>query len=232
MKNFWLLFLPVVVDAEVLKAGIAEPMHNNFPEQIAEVQSALESSGLSFEYIKLPPKRSLALLKEGEIALDIFRHSFAFPASDDLIKVSIPVDEKTFRLFVSKNVAYLCKLSPFERQFRTVVGVKGARIFEDFIYKHFSAHTSAEDLPQLLALLKLNRFDYGIWEEEQIYQLSNAELEDIVVCSPPYLNVKFHTYLSNKYAWALPYIEKSYRLAFLPSSSSAVPASFETRNQR
>jgi len=193
---------------EKLIVGIASEF--TLQEKIAQIKRTLNSTGLNIEYRTLPSERSLQSLGSGDIAIDIYRQPSAVGEFKDLVQITPAVDSADFWL-VSRTPE-LCDLSPAERFQRTVVGARGMRIFDDYVYPHFKKHMIVNSISQISLTMAAGRADFSI-RTQKLH--SPAEWKAFNSCDDtPFLSFKFYSFIHKKYLWALPNISEAYRLEF------------------
>ncbi len=212
-----LLFLySLGLQAESLVVGISGTTARGIPETVATIKAALLSTNLELDIREFPGERSIVLLTQGEIAIDVYRQPAAVAMFADLIQIKPSVGVLEFWLVTHKSNAYLCQLNEAQRSRRTVVGVRGARFYGNYVYDNFLAHEKVNNFSQVLEMIRDKRVDFSVWP---VAPLENA-LKDYgfnahVCKGKPYLTLKFYSYIHKNYSWAIPKIEKAYREYFL-----------------
>ncbi len=201
--------------AQPLVVGIAGTSANGVPEKIEVIKSALMSTGLDLDIRVLPGERSIILLTQGAIALDVYRQPEALAIYEDIIQINPAVGTLEFWMITHSSTSKLCHINQKDYRQHSVVGVRGARFFSNFIYDKFSTHEEVNNFSQVLKMVGDQRVDVSIWPIERLKRLPESAWENIHICdASPYLTLKFYSYIHKKYAWAIPAIEKAYRKHF------------------
>ncbi len=201
--------------AQPLVVGIAGTSANGVPEKIEVIKSALKSTGLDLDIRVLPGERSIILLTQGAIAMDVYRQPGALAIHEDIIQIKPAVGTLDFWMITHSSTSKLCHLNQNDYSQHSVVGVRGARFFSNFIYDNFSAHEEVNNFSQVLKMVGDQRVDVSIWPIKRLQSLPKSAWENIHICdASPYLTLNFYSYIHKKYAWAIPVIEKAYRKHF------------------
>jgi len=201
--------------AQPLVVGIAGTSANGVPEKIEVIKSALMSTGLDLDIRVLPGERSIILLTQGAIALDVYRQPEALAIYEDIIQINPAVGTLEFWMITHSSTSKLCHINQKDYRQHSVVGVRGARFFSNFIYDKFSTHEEVNNFSQVLKMVGDQRVDVSIWPIERLKRLPESAWENIHICdASPYLTLNFYSYIHKKYAWAIPAIEKAYRKHF------------------
>ncbi len=201
--------------AQPLVVGVSGTSANGVPEKIEAIKTALLSTGLEFDIRMLPGERSIILLTQGEIAMDVYRQPGALAIYEDIIQIKPAVGTLEFWMITHSSTSKLCHLNKGDYRQYSVVGVRGARFFSNFIYDKFSSHEEVNNFSQVLKMVGDQRVDVSIWPIERLQGLPKSAWENIHICdASPYLTLNFYSYIHKKYAWAIPAIEKAYREHF------------------
>jgi len=201
--------------AEPLVVGVASTTVLGIPQKIATIKGALLSTDLELDIREFPGERSIILLTQGEIAIDVYRQPAAVAMFDDLIQIKPSVGALEFWLVTHKSNAHLCQLTDLQRLQRTVVGVRGARFFDNYVYDKFLAHEKVNSFSQALEMIRDKRVEFSVWPAKSVMNaLKDSGLHAYVCKGKPYLTLKFYSYIHKKYSWAIPKIEKAYREHF------------------
>ncbi len=164
--------LSVNLMAEPLVVGISSTTANGIPEKVAAIKSALISTGLELDMRVLPGERSFILLTQGAIALDIYRQPASLIIYKDLIRLNPAVGKLGFWLVTHTSNAHLCDLNMNEYTQYTVVGVRGARYFSNFIYDKFFDHEEVNNFSQALRMVGDKRVDFSVWPIERLNKVA------------------------------------------------------------
>jgi hypothetical protein len=201
---------------EPLVVGVSENLEQGDPQTIATIKAALLSTGLDLDIRTFPGERSAVLLSQGNIAMDIYRQPAAVAMIKELVAIKPSVRTLNFRLVTHKSTAHFCQLTPAQFFKHTVVGVRGARFFDNYVYDKFLNHEEVGNFSQALKMLIDKRVDFSVWPVKDFEKSLNLKDKNIHVCKgEPYITLKFYSYIHKKYSWAIPKIEKAYREYFL-----------------
>lgn len=109
----------------------------------------------------------------------------------------------------------LCDLDPQQLSDYSVVGIRGAKVFEKYIYNNFKRHEVVNEFDQVLRMIHHHRVHFSVWPRNWIEQSSKREGIRLEICGDtPYLSFKLYSFIHKKYAWAIPTIEKAYAKFF------------------
>ncbi len=209
------LFVASEAYAERLLVGIPIPVNETIPDKVKQIKAALLSTGLEFEFRELPLERSMLMLKQGTLAIDIYRQSRAMAGSPELTKVEPEVDKHDFWMATHIDTPDLCLLSTKQHLQRSVVGIRGARMFESMIYPNFKFYEEVNSLKQAIIMVNLERVDFTIWPLFGLHKLQKELGINLYICKKrPYLTMKFFSYIHKDYLWALPKIIAAYKKEF------------------
>ncbi len=198
-----------------LIVGIAGTIDTGIPTKVSTIKAALMSTGLEFDIRIYPGERSLQLLSQGEIALDVYRQPQAVHSYKNLIQIKPAVDVMKFWLVTHSSAAHLCDINVVEHSKDTVVGVRGVRLFSDYVYPQFIAHEEVNDFSQTLNMVADQRADFSVWPKSRIEsELLSPSLNVHICDGKPYLTLEFYSYLHVDFSWALPVIEQAYKKHF------------------
>lgn len=201
--------------AEPLVVGISATSVNGIPKQIEIIKAALNSTGLELDIRVLPGERSIVLLTQGEIAIDVYRQPAALAIYQNLIRLDPSVGQLEFWLVTHASTPHLCKLDESEHVNYRVVGVRGARFFKNFVYHNFFDFEEVNTFTQTLQMIGDKRVEFTVFPIRKLKSISRKFRGNMHVCDEhPYLTLKFYSYIHKKYAWAIPVIEESYRKYF------------------
>ncbi len=179
-------------------------------EKLAQIERVINGTGLNVEYVTLPSERSLRALGSGDIAIGIYRQPSAVTEFKDLIQITPAVDSVHF--WLEARTPELCNLPPKERFQRTVVGARGLRFFDDYIYPKFEKHMIVNDIRQITFTMAAGRADFSV-RTRQLH--TEDQWNKYNICDKtPFLTVKFYSYIHKKYSWALPKIIEAYQMEF------------------
>jgi len=208
-------FFSTFLFAQPLVVGVSGTSANGVPEKIEAIKSALLSTGLELDIRVLPGERSIILLTQGAIAMDVYRQPGALAIYEDIIQIKPAVGTLEFWMITHSSTPKLCHLNKGDYDQYSVVGVRGARFFGDFIYDKFSSHEEVNNFSQVLKMVGDQRVDVSIWPIARLKGLPKSAWQNIHICdASPYVTLNFYSYIHKKYAWAIPVIEKAYRKHF------------------
>jgi len=208
-------FFSTCLFAQPLVVGVSGTSANGVPEKIEAIKLALLSTGLELDIRVLPGERSIILLTQGAIAMDVYRQPEALAIYEDIIQIKPAVGTLEFWMITHSSTSKLCHLNKGDYDQYSVVGVRGARFFSNFIYDKFSSHEEVNNFSQVLKMVGDQRVDVSIWPIERLKGLPKSAWQNIHICdASPYVTLNFYSYIHKKYAWAIPVIEKAYRKHF------------------
>mgnify|MGYP000384695356 CR=1 FL=1 len=224
MKAFRQILLLVVLGfsgfasafAETLPVGIALALIEDYPEQYDKMKKALISTGFMFDFRVLPGERSLRMLSHGELAIDLSRQPSAAAQYNNLIQIKPSTSSIELWLMTHPDNTSLCPISPHQYKEFSVVGVRGFRLYSDFVYPHFSYHEEVNHMEQALRMIFDKRADFFIWGNGLgLYKAQQRIGKSVLICSnKPFVKINLYSYIHEKYSWAIPKIEKAYREYF------------------
>lgn len=209
---FIFLALSLQIKAEPLRVGVNDLLAAHLPVKTVEIKSALIASGLPMDFQTLPPRRSLLSAARGDIAIEAYRTPTAVSRYTALIKLEPAVDKQ--ELWLAARTPRLCDINEEGRLLSTVVGVRGVRLYHQ-IYPDFKRYEVVNNLKAAAGMLAASRVDFALFPAEFITWLESVPNLDVHICNKePYISFIFHSYIHEKYRWAVPAIEASYRNVF------------------
>lgn len=224
MKAFRQILLLVVLGftglgsafSETLSVGIASALIEDYPNEYEKMKKALLSTGLNFDFRVLPSERSLQMLSRGELAMDLSRQPSAVASYKDIVQIEPSTRNLSLWLITHSDSSSLCNLDSKSLKNHSVVGIRGFRIFNDFVYPYFSYHEEVNHLGQALYMIFDKRAEFTVWTVPGLDKAQKRIGQAALVCGEkPFINIKMHSYIHKNYSWAILKIEQAYRQYFL-----------------
>jgi len=198
--------------AEPIVVGVSTTVANALPEKTKQLKSALRATGLPFQFIELPNERVLRSLSSGHVDMDLYRHQSAMTDIEAALRIPTPVDTKKLYLVTHSERPELCDTPPENYPEYSMVGVIGARFFDNFIYPKFKSHTKVINFDQAMQLIDLKRADFSVWDlEDTLKSIEKTGIKLGICDKSPILELAFHSYIHVRLEQHLDIIDRAYR---------------------
>lgn len=209
----WLIpcFFVAQIHASEFPVVIGETAYNSMPGLADRVVSALQEQGLAAKLTVEPGDRALHLLRNGQFALDIIRHSRVVKNYTELRQISHPVINMHWSRIVSSSVKENCTNSATDL---SIVGIKGIRAFEGVIVPKFKSITWVSTESLAFRMISAQRTDITYWMSDHLGAVHKDYADTLTVCAENDINVVLHSYVHSDYEWAMPKVEAAYAQLF------------------
>lgn len=197
--------------ANEFPVAIGSTAYNNMPGLAERVVHGLQEQGLDARLHVVPGNRALYLLQQGGVAIDIIRHEKVVEHYSQLRQINPPVINLHWSRITSSAAKENCTKPGKDL---TVVGVKGIPAFEGVIVPQFRTITWAPTESNALRMISARRSDITYWIKNRLDSVYSDYKETLAVCVENEINIPLHSYLHNRYQWALPKVEAAYKNLF------------------
>ena len=202
------------VTAEVLRVAVAPETHRYFPNTMTRVYKALRSTGYTIEVMELPRKRSLAMLMQGDLSLELGITPSAIPADSGLIRIDPPIINLNFKLTTSKKTPEICNLDKEGLKALSFAASLGAPVYENFFPQFFSSTELVRGYTRMFQMVALQRAQVTYMALEGATEIPQEIKSQLLVCESHPISLTAHSYLHEDFLWAKDKIEAAYRREF------------------
>lgn len=225
VRGFILIFLLIAspsLKAEILEVSISASVFKALPQTTQRIIRALDKTGYEVNLTVLPNKRSLAMLRRGEVALEFFRTPSVTRNFPELILLKPLLRSINFNMVTSIRTPNHCLLMEEGYQELSIAGVLGIGLHQIDFYPKFRHSTSVVDVPTALKFVALQRADVTFLPNEVVGLFPPELTRDLIVCPANYKSFPFFAHLHKDFAWAKEKIESALHAEFVTTRDNLV----------
>lgn len=200
--------------AEALPVSVSILVSDNFPRLIKRVTRALEKTSLEIKFNFYPHKRSLAMLSQGEVALEIARIPSAVSQFTDLVRLQPSVQSVNYQMITSSKTPELCGVNEEDFESMSAVGILGSDPHETYYSSKFRDFTMVGDAPALIKFVALRRADVSFVPEIVLTALPEEKMHRLEVCKTNSTMFEAYLHLHENYLWAKDAVETELKAEF------------------
>lgn len=184
---------------ETLDIAIWSPEGHNSLDRTQIFFNELERrTGINFNLIHLPLNRAVINLDEGLIDGNFNRTKQAYENSDNVLFSRQPISYFPFNI-VSRDSS-IDPAEPESFREKRLVIVQGTKIINDWINETGITNvTTVKDFVTVLNMLKLDRGDYTIGNQQVYPFLAYPEFNNLRILNPPVLQITVHLVIHKRY---------------------------------
>ena len=187
----------------------------NFPQEAERVKKALATTGYSIEFVDLPGRRSIIMLSQGKIALEIFRNTHAVEQFPNIIAIEPPIKSMLVNMITGAKTPEFCNKTENDFKEMSVAGMLGVELHATFYAPMFKqATTDLSSIEDVVEFVLLQRADVSFLPDEMISKLPRELRDQLKVCETHTTRFHFNTLIHRDYLWAKDKIEAAYREEF------------------
>lgn len=217
-----LLVASLPLKAETLEVSISASVFKALPQTTQRIIRALDKTGYEVNLTVLPNKRSLEMLRRGEIALEFFRTPSVTTNFPELIMLKPLLRSINFNMVTSIRTPNNCLVTEKEYQKLSIAGVLGIGLHQIDFYPKFKDSTSVADVPTALKFVALQRADVTFLPNEVVGLFPPEVTRNLIVCPANYKSFPFFAHLNKDFIWAKEKIETALHAEFVTTRDQII----------